>query len=91
MHWPYLLFVVMFGIAPLTRALLGNIPEEPGEWPEWVTTWLDRSHARVGCVCAGTWIGPGDGPPPSAVVTWRLGRPWTELVDLLVLRDPGRA
>jgi alkane 1-monooxygenase len=39
---PYLLFVVLFGVAPLMRALLGNIPEEPAEWGERVTTLLDR-------------------------------------------------
>lgn len=39
---PYLLFALLFGMAPLTRAFLGNIPEEPGDWPEWLTTFLDR-------------------------------------------------
>ena len=73
MHWPYLLFVVLFGIAPLTRALLGNIPEEPGEWPEWVTTWLDRLPMLASAVyvlALGSVLVMVHRLPPSSLGDW---------------------
>lgn len=54
---PYLLFAALFGVAPLARALLGNMPEEPGEWNESVTKLLDRLPTLAAVVHAAALAG----------------------------------
>lgn len=72
--WPSLLFVVLFGIAPLTRAVLGNIPEEPGEdWSEVTTTlldWLPIASAVVSMVAVAATVVYIAVHPPIGAAAW---------------------
>src|SRR5262245_65989795 len=39
---PYLAAAVIFGLGPLSRLVLGNVPDELPDWNERTTTLLDR-------------------------------------------------